>query len=69
MALLHNPELRLVRPPTSPAGVHYIQADDLMTVLMHVHKVNQLHPMPASQDGLPRRRTPFLLFCLKWTGQ
>ena len=57
MALLHNPELRFVRPPTSPAGVDYFQADDLMIVLMHVHKVNQLHPRPASQGGLPRRRT------------
>jgi hypothetical protein len=28
-----------------------------MIVLMHVHKVNQLHPRPASQGGLPRRRT------------
>jgi hypothetical protein len=50
MALLHNPELRFVRPPTSPTGVDYFQADDLMIVLM-LHRAGSASLESPSNTG------------------
>lgn len=53
--------------PTSPAGVDYFQADDLMIVLMHIHKVNQLRLLrkAAFLGGVRLDGTYLLLLVLR----